>query len=274
MSVKLVWFGPVVLLALLGVAACSDGDSGSKSTTTSTTVSGMPIPGGGPVPMGRTFISTKVDGTPIPGGGPLTITFKDGRIGADAGCNSHGGAVTFDNNKLTVSGLSSTLMACADDRQGADGWLSGLLDAKPTWQVDGDMLTLQGNNVTVTLQDKKVAQPDKPIKGTTWIVTGLITPDAQIRSQAIDDVKPTLTIAEDGAVSGSAGCNRMIGTATGAGADLTFQIGTTKMLCGPEVMEVEQAVLKALDGKVTATVDANVLTLRNANGSGLTLRAE
>ncbi|WP_378731617.1 META domain-containing protein [Nocardia brasiliensis] len=260
MSAKFVRFGPIILLALLAVTACSSDDSNSSSTEQT--------------PMGRTFVSTGVEGAPIPGGGPLTLTFKDGRVSADAGCNSHSGSVELDDHKVHVSGLASTLMACPGDRQGADEWLSALLNSEPSWQLDGAKLTLKSDKLTVSMLDKKVAQPDKPIKGTTWIVTALITPDAQIRSQTLDEVKPTLTIADDGSVSGSAGCNRMTGKATGSDAELTFQVGTTKMMCAPEVMEVEQAVLKALDGKTTATVDADTLTLRNANGSGLTLHAE
>ncbi|MEU7146256.1 META domain-containing protein [Nocardia sp. NPDC046473] len=260
MSATFVRFGSVALLGLLAVTACSSGD-----TNTNTTAPGL---------AGRTFLSTAVDGAPIPGGGPLTLSFKDDRIAADAGCNSFSGAVALDNNKLHVTGLAGTLMACAGDHAGADEWLNGLLTSDPTWQLDDTKLTLKNDKLTVTMQDKKVANPDRPIKGRTWIVTALITPDAQIRSQTIDEVKPTLTIADDGAVSGTAGCNRMTGHATGPDIDLTFQIATTKMLCSPEVMEVEQAVLKALDGKTTATVDADTLTLRNLNGNGLTLRAE
>ncbi|WP_433655880.1 META domain-containing protein [Nocardia sp. CA-128927] len=260
MSANFVRFGPVALLALLAVTACGSGDSKSNTTT--------------PNLAGRTFLSTAVDGTPIPGGGPLTITFKEDRIAADAGCNSYSGAVAFDDHKLHVTGLASTLMACTGDRAGADEWLSGLLNSDPAWQLDDTKLTLKSDNLTVTMLDKKVVKPDKPIKGTTWIVTALITPDAQIRSQTLDEVKPTLTIADDGTVTGTAGCNRMTGRATGPDAELTFQIATTKMLCPAEVMEVEQSVLKALDGKTTATVDADTLTLRNANGSGLTLHAE
>ncbi|MFI6998559.1 META domain-containing protein [Nocardia sp. NPDC050175] len=260
MSATFLRFGPVALLALLAVTACSSGDSDSNSTA--------------PTLAGRTFLSIAVDGAPIPGGGPLTLSFKDDRIAADAGCNSYSGAVALDNNKLHVTGLAGTLMACAGDHAGADEWLNGLLTSDPTWQLDDTKLTLKNDKLTVTMQDKKVANPDRPIKGRTWIVTALITPDAQIRSQTIDEVKPTLTISEDGTVSGTAGCNRMTGHATGPDTDLTFQIATTKMLCSPEVMEVEQAVLKALDGKTTATVDADTLTLRNTNGNGLTLRAE
>ncbi|RJO68307.1 META domain-containing protein [Nocardia panacis] len=260
MSAKFPRLGPLVLLALCALAACSRGDSEAAQAE--------------PTPMGRTFVSTEIQGAPIPGGGPLTLTFKDGRISADAGCNPHSGAVALDDHKVHVTGMASTLMACPGERQGADEWLNGLLNSRPTWRLDKATLILQGDNLTVTLLDKKVALPDKPIQGTTWIVTALITPDAQIRSQAIDEVKPTLTITPDGVVSGQAGCNRMTGRAAVAGAELTFQVGATKMLCSPEVMEVEQQVLRTLDGKVNASVDADVLTLRKPDGSGLILHAE
>jgi heat shock protein HslJ len=260
MSANFVRFGPILLLALCAISACTGSSENS--------------PGPAPTPMGRTFVSTGVDGAPIPGGGPLTLAFKDDRVSATAGCNTYASAVALDDHKVKVSSLAGTLMACPGDRAGADEWLIGLLNSSPGWQLDDTKLTLHGDNLTVHLLDKKVAQPDKPLVGTTWIVTGLITPNAQIRSQTINQVKPNLTIAADGAVSGTAGCNRLIGTATVAGADVTFHVGTTKMLCSPEVMEVEGDVLKALDGKTTATIDADILTLRNDNGNGLTLRAE
>ncbi|WP_454196726.1 META domain-containing protein [Nocardia sp. Marseille-Q1738] len=249
-----------VLIAPCALAACSSNGPGQTSD--------------GPSPVGRTFLSTGVEGTPIPGGGPLTVSFPDGRIAADAGCNKFSGAVTLDDHVLRVSGLSTTLMACPDDRSGADEWLSGLLNSEPSWRLDDARLTLHSDDRTVTLLDKKVAQPDRPVKGTPWLVTAFIADDAQIRSRALDEAKPTLTIAEDGAVSGSTGCNRVTGSADVSGAEITFRVATTKMACSAEVMEVEQAVLKALDGKTTATVDADTLTLRNDNGAGLILHAE
>lgn len=227
--------------------------------------------------MGRTFVSTGVEGEQIPGGGPMTLTFADGRISANSGCNSANGTVDLTDGTLHVGTLASTLMACPDERSQADSWQDKVLTAQPTWRLDDSTLTLTGKEITVTLLDKKVAKPDRPLVGTTWIVSALMTPDAQIRSQTLDDVQPTLTIAADGGVTGSAGCNRMTGHATASpganGPDVTFQIGTTKMACAPEIMEVEQAVLKALDGKTTVTIDADTLILRNDNGFGLTLRA-
>ncbi|MFE7800774.1 META domain-containing protein [Nocardia sp. NPDC057440] len=260
MSADFVRLGPIVLLALWAAAACTNDSENA--------------PGPVPTPMGHTYVSTGVDGTPIPGGGPLTLTFADDRISAAAGCNTFNGAVALDDHKLKVSALAGTLMACPGDRAGTDEWLTTLLSSTPGWQLDDTKLTLNGTNSTVHLLDKKVAQPDKPLTGTTWVVTEIITPDARTRSQTIDEVKPTLTIAADGAVSGSGGCNRLTGRATIAGSDVTFQVGSTRMLCPPEVMDVENAVLEALDGRTTATIDANTLTLRNDRGNGLSLRAE
>ncbi|MET8777933.1 META domain-containing protein [Nocardia sp. NPDC004654] len=263
MPSSLVRLVPVLLLAF-GVAACGNGDESGPSEPEAT-------------PMGRTFLSTEVEGAPIPGGGPLSLQFTDGTVIAYAGCNTISGAVTLDEHVLRVDELASTLIGCPGDLADADQWVDTLLSSAPTWQLDGDTLTLKNNEQTVTLLDKKIAQPDKPLRGTTWVVNGLITPDAQIQSQAIIDAKPTLVIAEDGAVSGSAGCNRLTGTATVEpshdAAKVTFQVATTKMMCPPEVMEVEAAVLRVLDGQTTATIDADVLTLRNANGHGLTLTA-
>ncbi|MEV6426911.1 META domain-containing protein [Nocardia sp. NPDC051463] len=258
MSANFVRLGPIVLLTLWAAACTNDSENAA---------------GPGPTPMGHTYVSTDIEGTPIPGGGPLTLTFADDRISAAAGCNTFSGAVALDDHKLKVPALAGTLMACPGDRAGTDEWLTTLVSSTPSWQLDDAKLTLHGTTSTVHMLDKKLAHPDKPLTGTTWIVTETTTPDARTRSQTIDEVKPTLTIAGDGAVTGSGGCNRLTGRATIAGSDVTFQVAATRMLCPPEVMEVENAVLAALDGRTTATIDADTLTLRNDRGNGLILRA-
>lgn len=226
-------------------------------------------------PMGKAYVSTQVTGTPIPGGGPLSLTFADGRVSATAGCNNSSGPVTLDGGTLKVGEMASTLMGCPGDLAGADGWVDGLLRSEPTWKLDGPDLSLSGNGLTVKMLDRKVAHPDKPLTGTTWIVTALLRTEAEVRSVALEESRPTLTIGPDGAISGSAGCNRMMGKAEIAGNEVTFGVATTRMMCDPQVMEVEQQVLEALDGKTTATIDSDTLTLRNsANNTGLKLRAE
>lgn len=259
MSAK-VWWGPGVVACGL-LAACSSGSSSG--------------PEPGPTPMGHTYISTAVKGTAIPGGGPLTLGFEDGRVSADSGCNSSSGPVTFDGPVLRVSGMATTMMACPGDKSGADGWQTTLLQSAPKWSLSGSTLTLTGDNVTVTLQDKRVLHPDLPLTRTTWVVTTLLQPYGQIRSQALDTALPTLTISPDGQVSGSAGCNPMTGTAEISGSDVTFHVSTTHMTCAPDVMQVEQQVLAALNGATTATVDSDTLTIENqSNNTGLILRSE
>ncbi|MFE3544593.1 META domain-containing protein [Nocardia sp. NPDC059177] len=262
MSATLLRLAALCVLATAAATACSSADSGDTSENTAT-------------PMGHTYISTEVDGDTIPGGGPMTLTFADGRISANSGCNTASGTVDLTDHILKTSQLAGTLMGCAGDKGRADGWQSSFLESGPRWRIDGDDLVLTGETVTVHLTDKKVVSPDKPLTGTTWIVTTMLTPQGQIRSTVLDEVSPNLTIGAGGTVSGTAGCNRITGTAgVGPGDAVNFAVATTRMMCAPEVMEVEQNVLQALDGRTTATVDADELTLRNDNGYGLVLRAQ
>ncbi|WP_405138460.1 META domain-containing protein [Nocardia sp. NBC_01388] len=262
MSATRRWCGVLLAVTVTAVAGCS-------------TQQTAPAPQPQVTPMGRSFVSTQVKGTAIPGGGPLTLKFADGRVSAGAGCNTATGPVTLDGNTLEVGQMATTLMACPGDTAGADGWVDGLLRSAPSWKLAGPDLTITGNGITVTLQDRKVAQPGKPLTETTWIVTELLHTDAVVRSQTLDEVRPALTIAPDGTLTGSAGCNQMNGRAEIDGSDISFHVATTRMLCDPQVMDVERDVLAVLNGKATAAIDSDTLTLRNAgSGTGLTLHAE
>ena len=53
-------------------------------------------------------------GEPALPGTDVTIEFKDGQAGGQAGCNGYGGAYKVDGNEITFRELASTLMACAD----------------------------------------------------------------------------------------------------------------------------------------------------------------
>lgn len=226
--------------------------------------------------QGRTFISTEVKGTPIPGGGPLTVEFVEpDRIAVYAGCNRGNGTIDLSDGKVVTGPIATTMMACVGDTAGADQWMTSLFESGPAWTLDGDTLTLTGGDSSVTLVDKKVASPDRSITGTTWVVDQLISPSAITTSVALETAAPNLLIAEDGSVTGSPGCNRMTGTAQVAGDKVTFgPLATTKMMCEPDVAEVEQAVLNVLNGETTFTIDADQARVMRADGQGLGLRAQ
>ena len=223
---------------------------------------------------GRTFVSVQVDGDQIPGSGPLTVGFDGDRISTFAGCNRGSGTADLTDGRITTE-LAMTMMACPPPVGDADAWVSTFFGARPAWSLAGDDLTLRTDAATVTLRDKKVVDPDRPLTGTTWQVTSLVSAQAVTTSVALEQAKPTLTIADDGAVSGSTGCNRITGHATVSGASIEFgPLATTRMACPPEVGEIEQAVLRVLKGTVQATLDADELTLSGADGNGLVLRAQ
>ncbi|MFE3293328.1 META domain-containing protein [Rhodococcus sp. NPDC059234] len=251
------------LLAVAALTACSNGQTPASS----------------PPQVGlldRTFVSTAVEGPPIPGGGPLTVEFPaPDRISATAGCNRASGTADLSDGKLTTGPLATTMMACVGDRAGADAWMTGFLESTPAWTLTGDTLTLRSDSTTVTLLDKKVAQPDRPLVGTTWVVDTIIDPNAVTTSAALEQSTPTLTVAADGTVSGSTGCNRFTGTAEVSGDTVTFgPLATTRMACPEDVAQVERAVLAVLDGPTTATIDSDRLRLMRADGHGLGLHAQ
>ncbi len=122
--------------------------------------------------------------------------------------------------------------------------------------------------------------PPSSLTGTPWVVVGLLSPDGAATAPALDQVRPTLTVTERGAVFGNAGCNRMTGSAlvdpgdTGR-AQIVFRVATTSRWCGAAVMAVEARVLRTVRGPVEATTGAATLTLCNrTERTGLALRAE
>ncbi|WP_395307051.1 META domain-containing protein [Mycobacterium sp. AMU20-3851] len=232
-----------------------------------------------PTPEGREFVSVNVTGEPIPGGGPMTLGFADGQISAFAGCNRGSAAVDLTDGRLSAGELAMTMMGCPPPRDQADGWLSRFLAAGPAWTLTGDDLTLSTDTTTVTLRDKKVVNPDRPLIGTTWQVDTLVSGDAATTSAALERSRPTLTRAADGSATGFTGCNQFNGPAevsetAGQATVVNFgPLATTRRACEADLDEIEKAVLRVLDGPVQTSIDADRLTLTRADGNGLVLRA-
>jgi len=235
-----------------------------------------------PTPQGREFVSVNVTGDPIPGGGPMTLGFADGQISAFAGCNRGSGAVDLTGGRLRTGDLAMTMMGCPPPRDAADGWLSRFLSAEPSWTLTGDDLTLSTDAGTVTLRDRKVVNPDRPLVGTAWRVDTLVTADAVTTSAALDSSRPMLTLSADGTASGFTGCNQFNGRAEISEDSEGSQPGTvdfgplatTRRACEGDLDEIEKAVLRVLDGRVEYSIDADRLTLTGADRNGLVLRAD
>jgi len=218
---------------------------------------------------GRTFLSTGVLGRLLVAGSRVRLRFGGGQVGASAGCNSMGGPYTIVGDRLVAHQLATTEMACDPALMDQDRWLASLLDGA-TIALAGDVLTLAKDGVGLTLLDREVADPDRPLIGTRWVVDGLVSGDAV--SSVPAGVVAALTFAA-GRVDVEAGCNRGGGAVIVTDSTITFgPIALTKMACPGTAMDVERAVTAVLTGEVRYAIEAGTLTL-DAAAAGLTLRA-
>lgn len=248
----------VTLLAAT-LAACSGGAAGPGA--------------GGDLPAaldGRTFLSTEVVGRELVPGSRIALTFDGETIGASAGCNSIGGAYRIEDGRLVADQLMTTEMACEPALMDQDLWVSGLL-AGSLIGLAGDELTLQQEGIRVTLTDREVADPDRPIEGTRWVLDGILT--EQAASSVPAGVVAALTFS-GGNVQVEAGCNGGSGSARIGDGTIAFgPLATTRMMCDEPRMEVEAAILGLLQGDVAFEIEAATLTLTSGS-DGLTFRAE
>ncbi|MGW8669108.1 META domain-containing protein [Streptomyces niveus] len=220
--------------------------------------------------------SLSVDGkkTAAPAGASVEIDSK-GKASAQAGCNSIGAQVTIDGDTITVGEKIMTKRGCTDALKAAfEGALNRAFDGKLKAKVEDKKLNLttdDGDSIALS------AEKPAPLVGTGWAVTSLVS-DGTARSLPKDkkgeSPKATLTFAEDGTVSGNLGCNGFSASAKVAGSTITFgPLKSTRRLCPEPGMSVERELTKVLKGQVTYEVHHRELTVKTADGEGLSAGA-
>jgi heat shock protein HslJ len=278
------------LVASVALLACGDDDSTESNqpaatstsvpATSSTTAATTTTAAGTTTTVeladalrDKTFVSTAVEGFTLVPDTQVTLTFDGDNISAQGGCNTLGSTWSIEGDVLVVAPMVHTMMACEPSTlMDQETWLNAVLTSKPTVAIDGDTLTITAQGATVTLQDKEVADPDRPLEGTTWTAESIIS--AQAVSSIPTGVRPPTLRFDGGAVAVDTGCNTGRGSYTVAGDAITFgPIATTRMACLDNgAQQVEQAVLTVLTGTATFAIDGPVLTLTNG-ANGLQLRA-
>ena len=250
----------IAAIAILG--ACSSGAAPSAPPSVSPNAPALGLDG-------RAFLSTDLQGAVLAPGTRVSLTFRHGHLGASGGCNRMGGTYAIAGDRLTTTQLGMTEMACDEPRMAQDTWLARFL-ADVRISLTGDTLVLDDGTVRLSLVDSKVANPDRPIEGTRWVVDGIS--DGQVVSSVPGGVIASIRIG-GGRVDLESGCNTGGGTVNVTADTLGFgSIAMTQMACGPEAMAMEAAITRILAQPVRYTVEADVLTL-SAGDSGLTLRA-
>lgn len=280
-------------LALLTLGCGSDDDTASASDTSepgqtdggssgdddADASSGA---GTGPL-VGRTFLSESVteDGQPRPlvDDTQITLTFDDdANITLNAGCNTLMASVEIEPDRLVVSGVGGTEMGCPDDLMDQDAWLAEVMEADPAYTLDGDRLRLESGATVIELVDREVADPDQPLEGVTWQLTGIVDgagPDGTVSSLPAGTAA-TLLIEGGTVTVTNENCNGGRGPAevdAEAGTVTFGPIITTRMGCLDPQAEVEAAWTAVLQGEVAYEIEAGSLTLTHPDGQGLTASA-
>ena len=127
-----------MLAMSLAIVACG---SSSKATTPAPSV------------VGHTYTSTAVTGRTLAAGTHVTLTFgTDGKLSANAGCNTMSGNYLIEKGRLVAGNLAMTEMGCIPaSRQTQDAWLAGVLDARPRIVQTGTALTVTAGTTTIDL---------------------------------------------------------------------------------------------------------------------------
>jgi heat shock protein HslJ len=224
---------------------------------------------------GRDFLSTSItqDGEPfaLVDGTQVRLSFTDGQLSAQAGCNHIGGTYQLDGDVLDVEGGAMTEMGCDPALHDQDTWLSEFLSSDPTFALSGNELVLTSGGIEMKLLDSEVAQPDLPLHGTLWTVDSIITGDAV--SSVPDDATATILFNADGTVEVHTGCNSGSGRYEADDDSLELiDVAITEMACDGNGGALETAVLPIIGaGELTYSIDASRLTLMAGDdGLGLT----
>jgi heat shock protein HslJ len=249
-------FTSFLIVAALGVAACA-------------------APGSAGID-GREFLSVRVmEGDaerPLVEGTRIRLSFRDGDLGASAGCNSLGATYRMDGDLLVVDGGTMTEIGCDEALQAQDDWLFDFLASRPTLALSGSDLSLAGGGAVIELQDREVADPDRPLVGQTWTLDTIMGGEAA--SSVPGGVEATLDFAADGSVVVNAGCNFGEGRYAIEGDRIRFDgLALTDRACDGPPMLVEAAVLDVLGADaIRIEIDADALML-TAGDAAIGLRA-
>jgi heat shock protein HslJ len=257
---------PILAALAVGLAACgSDDDPASNADASTDTTTGASTPAGGAVALdGLAFVATGVEGYEPVAGSELTIAFADGRLSANAGCNTMSGGYEVDADGVLVvdEAMAMTMMACDEALMEQDTWLSTFLASGPTAALAGETLTLTGEEATITLTQVQ----DAALEGTTWQLSGTIQNEAVSTPPA--GAIASLTIA-DGQVAVETGCNNGAGTVEVTDSTVTFgPLATTRKACEDELTALETLTLQVLEGEASYTIDGETLVITKSTPDG------
>lgn len=177
---------------------------------------------------------------------PTIFMMIDGNsVGGNAGCNSFGGDVSFDNSQLTFDALFATEMYCAEEE--ANQREAEFLTALPkvsSYIIIRQQLTLfndTGDMIATFSEQQPAGLADQ-----LWVLQQyFVGGDAAV--PAPTDTLIYFEITPDNMIAGNSGCNLFNGAAEITADMINLSpLTTTRRACPNEIGQIETAVLNFL----------------------------
>ena len=250
---KAIWTTAMLAASLL-LASCASATPGATPSPEPGTIAGV------------TWLLEDLGGQAPVEGSPVTAHFADdGALFGSGGCNRFSGTYEVDGATLAVGdALPATMMACAEDVMALEAAFFTALTSARGFAVEDETLTL--NDESGAALGTLVAQSQE-LAGTTWNITAYHDGVSDVVS-VLESAEANITFADDGTLSGTAGCNRVLGSYTAGDAEISFgTIATTQMACmTPEgLMDQEAAIVAALESAATYSIEGDTLEMRTAD---------
>ncbi|KAF1048223.1 META domain-containing protein [Xylophilus sp.] len=185
-----------------------------------------------------------------------------------------GGRPRVERGAWRLSGDGATLTVGSGDqrrlfRMDATGSLLTALDREGHAIASNLNYTLERANAFTSLQEaeraEQIAATGAPLEDTTWRLVTLGGQPVAVPTNGQREAHLVLH-AKDARLSGSGGCNRLLGSYERNGAALRFPpIAATRLAC-PQGMEQENAFLQALERVAGWRIQGRRLDLTDAAG--------
>lgn len=267
------------------VAAC--GDDAAPTTNTTDTADGdpdvtLPAPDDAADPVDTVdgawvLTSGTVDGVDLVllGDRQVTLVVEWGEVGGTAACNGYGGFADVADNALTIGELSWTEMGCEPAVMDLEQAYLAALSDTTSYEITDGALTLAGPSSELVFAPEALVD-DQAIVGTSWVLDTVIDGDAATNSAMMG--LATLTLHDDGTLSGSTNCRVLQGEWIASGTEIVFTsfsaIDNPNVgVCAPESQTLDGFIIGVLEGGFSVEVEGSRMTLMASGGEGLSYTA-
>ncbi|MDE0606552.1 MAG: META domain-containing protein [Acidimicrobiaceae bacterium] len=269
-----------MLAALLGLSlvlgACGDDETVVEDPAAPGVSIRAPLDVGTPLD-GRSFWSVSVleNGAehPLFTGTQIVLSFTNGIIAASAGCNLMSGWYQINDKQLIITELASTEIGCDPERHAQDEFIAAALNAGPQLTLNGHDLTLATDTVRIQLLNTMIADPDRPILQTRWVVTGFIQGEVSITMSVEPGREGWIEFSEDSQLTGFDGCVDFSAPATLSEGEIQFGEVTSEDCVEPSSYR-EAFNMLFETGKAAFSINGPRLTLLNSQDNGVTFIAD